>query len=137
MFGKLFSIFTVVVILSGCSAVSVTDLRNSPRGTLEFDVPDSTMEQTFEHMYSKMNSCWVGGLPTAKNGIYKISESNIKTVYVTVYGAPGIPERTLLVADIKAANPKSSTVKLSYEYWGNKAELVKDWFTKGETSCGI
>jgi len=137
VFVKLFNIFTFVVILSGCSAVSVTDLRNSPRDTLEFDVPDSTMEQTFEYMYAKMNSCWVGGLPTAKSGIYKISEPNIKTVYITVFGAPGIPERTLLVADIKAMDTKSSTVKLSYEYWGNKAELVRDWFTKGEMSCGI
>lgn len=126
-----------VVMLSACAARSLEDLRESPHGSLDFDV-DKPYQQVYSTALQRMRQCYMAKPLKHQLTVSDKRDNASKTGYITVkYLFDATNETYFLLVDVTAMNDNRTHVKVSYAPFtkDDDAAAVQAWLQNDDTAC--
>lgn len=126
-----------VVLISGCAARSLEDLRQEPAASLDFDV-EKPYQQVYSTVLQQARQCYMAKRLRHQLTVSDKRDNATKTGFITVkylYDATG--ESYFLLVDVTAMNENRTHVKVSYapSLKDDDAAAVQSWLTTDSKEC--
>jgi len=128
--------FGICLLLAGCGAASIQELRSAPSGTLAFTT-DMSYESAYQIIVNRARDCFVHNFIDGRLLVNGQIDSEKKAATIHVNNATGINMGVHLLIEITALNNRQTKIVNYYDSqrWEERAKIIEFWVRTKSTDC--